>query len=64
MSEKKYRDARKQAGIKLELAAVKLDVSIATLLNWERGVTKPNANNVRDMALLYGVTSDYLLGIT
>lgn len=64
MSEKKYRDARKQAGIKPELAAVKLDVSIGTLLNWERGVTKPNANNVRDMALLYGVTSDYLLGIT
>ena len=64
MGDKKYRDARKSAGIRPERAAVELGVSITTLLNWERGITKPNANNIRDMARLYDVTSDYLLGIS
>ena len=58
-----YRKARKDAGVKIEQAAVQLEVSITTLLNWETGKTKPNAKNIRDMAALYGVTSDYLIGL-
>lgn len=63
MGEKKYRQARNDAGIKPERAAVQLGVSLHTLYNWERGDTKPDANNIRDMARLYGVSADYLLGI-
>ena len=58
-----YRKARKDAGIKPERAAVELGVSITTLLNWERGDTSPNANNIRDMAVLYGVSANYLIGM-
>lgn len=58
-----YRKARQDAGIRAETAASSLGVSITTLLNWERGDTKPNSDNLRDMALLYKVSSDYLLGL-
>lgn len=61
---KRYRQARRDAGITAESAAAKLGVSITTLFSWEREDTKPNANNLRDMAQLYGVTADYLLGLT
>ncbi len=61
MDNQNYRKARERAGIKAEKAASELNVSITTLFNWERGDTKPNADNLRDMARLYRVTIDYLL---
>lgn len=64
MSKTNYRKARKDASIRIETAASEFGVSTTTLLHWERGDTKPNANNIRDMAKLYGVTTDYLLGMT
>lgn len=63
METNNYRKAREQAGIKAERAAADLGVSITTLFNWERGDTFPNAKNIRDMAALYAVTADYLIGI-
>lgn len=64
MKEQNYRKAREDAGIKPERAAVELEVSISTLFNWERGITAPNANNIRDMANLYSVSADYLIGMS
>jgi transcriptional regulator with XRE-family HTH domain len=63
MAEKKYRDARKMAGIRAEEACTKLGVSITTLYNWENGITTPDANKLREMALMYGVSADYILGL-
>lgn len=63
MQQQNYRKARKEAGVKPERAAAELGVSITTLLNWERGDTSPNANNIRDMAVLYGVSANYLIGM-
>lgn len=63
MQEQNYRKARKDAGIRIEQAAATLEVSVTTLLNWERGDTNPDANKVKAMAELYGVPSDYLLGM-
>jgi transcriptional regulator with XRE-family HTH domain len=61
MDNQNYRKARERAGIKAEKAASERNVSITTLFNWERGDTKPNADNLRDMARLYSVSIDYLL---
>lgn len=63
MQKQNYRKARKDANVKPERAAAELGVSITTLLNWERGETKPNAKNIYDMAKLYDVSANYLLGI-
>ncbi len=63
MKQQNYRKAREIARIKAERAAAELGVSITTLFNWERGDTAPNANNIRDMATLYGVSANYLIGM-
>ena len=36
------KELRKKAGLKAEEVAVKINVSISTLRNWEQGRTKPN----------------------
>jgi transcriptional regulator with XRE-family HTH domain len=63
LNEQNYRKARTDAGVTVERAAVEMGVSVTTIYNWERGVTQPDANNVRAMAKLYGVRADYLLGM-
>lgn len=63
MENQNYRKARTDAGVKPEQAATALGVSISTLFNWERGTTNPDANKVKAMAELYGVSPDYLLGM-
>ena len=63
MKEQNYRKAREEAGIRPERAAAELGVSITTLFNWERGETKPNAQNIYDMANLYHTSANYLLNI-
>lgn len=63
MQEQNYRKARKDAGVKIEQAAARLEVSITTLMNWETGKTKPNAQNIKAMAELYDVSADYLIGL-
>ncbi len=63
MGEKKYREARKNAGLKPEEACARLGVSITTLYNWENEKTQPDANDVKEKAFLYSVSTDYLLGI-
>ena len=63
MKEQNYRKARENAGIRPERAAAELGVSITTLFNWERCDTIPNAKNIRDMAQLYKVSADYLIGM-
>lgn len=61
LQEQNFRKARKDAGIKVEQAAVELGVSVTTLLNWERGDTKPDADKLAAMAKLYHTSADYLL---
>lgn len=61
LQEQNFREARKAAGIRAEQAAADLGVSITTLLNWERGETKPTADKLAAMAKLYHTTADYLI---
>ena len=61
LQEQNFRKARKAAGIRAEQAAADLGVSITTLLNWERGDPKPDADKLAAMAKLYRTSADYLL---
>ena len=58
-----YRKAREKSGIKAEKAASELSVSITTLFSWERGNTSPDADKLKDMARLYGVSVNHLLAL-
>lgn len=53
---------RARDGVSREYVARKIGVSHMTVFNWERGETEPNASQIRALADLFGVTTDYLLG--
>lgn len=63
MLELKLIELRTQHNLTQAQLAKKLNVNTKTIKNWEAGTSKPNADNLRDIAVFYKVTSDYLLGI-
>lgn len=52
---------RKQSGLSQEDMAEKLNVSRQTISRWEVGSAQPDAENLRQLSQLFGVTADYLL---
>lgn len=52
---------RKLNGLSQEELAEKLEVSRQALSRWEMGTAKPDANNILQLSMLFGVTTDYLL---
>ena len=58
------RKAREAAGVKQEEVARLLNVSQGTISSWESGITLPRGARLAALAQFYGVTTDYLLGIS
>ena len=52
---------RKSKGWSQEVLAEKLNVSRQAISRWENGTALPDAENLRQLSHLYGVSSDYLL---
>ena len=52
---------RKQSGLSQEDIAEKINVSRQTISRWEVGSAQPDAENLRQLSRLFGVTADYLL---
>lgn len=61
---RQFKAARKMNKLKLTEAAEKLGVSQPTLSSWESGRKSPTLDSLENMANLYGVTTDFLLGRT
>ncbi len=55
---------RKEANLSQQRLADKLDVSRSTIAMWESGASQPDHDSIRQMALLFHVSADYLLGLT
>lgn len=61
---RQFKAARKMNKLKLLEAAEKLGVSQPTLSSWESGRKSPTLDKLESMSHLYGVTTDFLLGLT
>lgn len=48
---------------RVELAE-EFNVTRQTITNWQTGFTVPDSKNLRDIARYFGVTTDYILGLT
>ena len=48
-------------GVSREEVARKLNVSAMTIRNWERGETEPSASQIKALADIFEVSTDYLL---
>lgn len=66
LKELRERKGLSPEALKISLANrkdVNLSVSRETIDKWERNSRTPNAEAIRALALYYGVTSDYILGL-
>lgn len=61
---KKLRELRKELGWTQEELGERLHIHRSTVSYWETGFTDPPLEMVRALALLYGVSADYLLGLS
>ena len=52
--------ARVNAGYLQEVAAAKLHINVATLRNWENGITVPGYDKVMEICDLYQYPADYI----
>lgn len=57
----KLKELRTRDGLSIERVARQLEVSSMTIRNWESGETEPSASQVKALADLFGVSTDYLL---
>ena len=54
--------ARKQSGMTQKEVADNIGVGQSTYKNYECGIREPNGDTIVELANLFGVTTDYLLG--
>lgn len=59
----KIKHLREQAGYSQSQLAKKLDVTRSSVNAWEMGLSTPTTQYVVDMAKLFHVSTDYLLGM-
>ena len=52
---------RTQAGWSQEFVARQMEVSRATIVNWERGNTEPSISEAVKLAKLFGITVEELM---
>ena len=60
----RLRELRKEKGVSQDTVSKELKISKSTLGLWETGDTLPDAKAVYDLAIYYGVSTDFLLGKT
>ena len=58
----RIRKQRTQQKLSQKELARKLDVSVATIKNWENDSSDPCLENIRTLSSILNVTTDYLLG--
>lgn len=54
--------ARENAGMSQKEVAISLKVSAPTVSEWESGKKNPSAKNMKELAKIFNVSIDYLLG--
>lgn len=58
----RIKDLRKKYGFSQEDLAEKFDVDRVTISRWENGINDPSNDALKELASLFGVSVDYLLG--
>lgn len=55
---------RKEKGYNQQYVASFMGVTQVSISNWERGFKEPNFQTLIDLANLFDVSADYMLGLT
>ena len=59
----KYRQLRKERNLSQANLAERLGVSQTAVSQWETDKNYPDINTIKQLADIYSVTTDYLLGV-
>ena len=57
------RKTREKKGISMRQAALDMGFPYTTYVNYEKGISEPNSEALVKIAVYYGVSADYLLGV-
>lgn len=60
---KKLKELRKEQNLTATNLANKLGVRDTTILRWEKGLMVPNIIHLYRIAVYFGVSADYLIGL-
>ena len=60
----RFRNLIEEKGATLDALAAEFNTTRQTVSNWQNGATVPDAVSICDIARYFGVTTDYLLGLT
>lgn len=63
MISEKIKGLREQIGISQAQLAKRLDVTRSSVNAWEMGLSTPTTQYVADMAKIFHISTDYLLGL-
>lgn len=59
----RLKELRKEKNISLMTLGKAIGVSDVAVMKWEKDITEPTAINIKNLALYFDVSADYLLGI-
>ncbi len=59
----RLRELRIEKGLSMKQLAKALDTTDAAISNWENCINEPKISYLKSIALYFGVSCDYLLGI-
>lgn len=60
----RLKELREDKDLKMKKVALELDMPYTTYVGYEKGTRKLNDQVLRQFASYYGVTTDYILGVT
>ena len=60
---KRLRELRIENGLSMKQLAKALNTTDAAISNWENCINEPKISYLKSIALYFGVSTDYLLGL-
>ena len=59
----RLRELRQEKKLSMKQLAKELGTTDAAISNWENEINEPKISYIKDIAIYFGVTADYLLGL-
>lgn len=59
----RLRELRTEKGMSMKQLAKELNTTDAAISNWENSINEPKITYLKVIAVYFGVTTDYLLGL-
>lgn len=59
----RLRELRQEKGLSMKQLAKNIGTTDAAISNWENGINEPKISYLKTLAVFFGVTADYLLGL-